>query len=122
MQAIVIDDSRATRAILTRILEDLDYEVVQAGDGRKALEVLETTPEVELALVDWNMPVMNGLEFVRRARADERYEALTIVMVMTEGDVEHMVAALDAGADEYAMKPFTAQVIREKLELLAVGS
>ncbi len=122
MQAIVIDDSRATRAILTRILEDLDYEVVQAGDGRKALEVLETTPEVELALVDWNMPVMNGLEFVRRARADERYEALTIVMVTTEGDVEHMVAALDAGADEYAMKPFTAQVIREKLELLAVGS
>ena len=122
MQAIVIDDSRATRAILTRILEDLDYEVVQAGDGRKALEVLETTPEVELALVDWNMPVMNGLEFVRRVRADERYEALTIVMVTTEGDVEHMVAALDAGADEYAMKPFTAQVIREKLELLAVGS
>ena len=121
MQAIVIDDSRATRAILTRILEDLGYEVVQAGDGRQALEVLETAAPVDLALVDWNMPVMNGLEFVRRARADDRYASMTIVMVTTEGDVEHMVEALDAGADEYAMKPFTAQVIREKLELLATG-
>lgn len=122
MQAIVIDDSRATRAILTRILEDLGYSVVQAGDGRQALELLATSAAVELALVDWNMPVMNGLEFVRRARADDRYASMTIVMVTTEGDVDHLIEALDAGADEYAMKPFTAQVIREKLELLAAGT
>ncbi len=122
MNAIVIDDSRATQAILTRILEDLDYEVTCAGDGRQGLQVLDRTPGIELALVDWNMPVMNGLEFVRQVRADERFASLTIVMVTTEGDVGHMVEALDAGADEYAMKPFTAQVIREKLELVAAGT
>lgn len=121
MQAMVIDDSRATRAILARTLAELGYEVVQAGHGREALEILERTPDIDLALVDWNMPVMNGLELVRAVRADDRFAAVTLMMVTTEGDSDHMIAALEAGADEYVMKPFTSAVIREKLELLAVG-
>ncbi|MCC5949530.1 MAG: response regulator [Nitriliruptoraceae bacterium] len=120
MRAMVVDDSRATRAILRRILEELGYEVVDAADGREGLDVLAANPDVELALVDWNMPVMNGLEMVKAIRAAEDEPTLKIVMVTTEGDTDHIVAAIEAGADEYAMKPFTAGVIREKLELLGV--
>ena len=120
MQAMVIDDSRATRAILARTLEELGYEVVQAGHGREALELLEHTPDIDLALVDWNMPVMNGLELVRAVRADDRFASVTLVMVTTEGDSDHMVTALEAGADEYVMKPFTAETIEEKLCLLGL--
>lgn len=121
MQAMVIDDSRATRAILARTLGELGYDVLEAAHGREALETLDQTPDVELALVDWNMPVMNGLELVRAVRADDRFSGVTLMMVTTEGDADHMIAALEAGADEYVMKPFTAAVIREKLELLATG-
>ena len=118
MRAIVVDDSRATRAILVRILAELGFECLQAAHGREALEILQAQGDVDLALVDWNMPVMDGLEFVRRVRADGALEGMKLVMVTTEGDTDHLVRALDAGADEYAMKPFTAAVIREKLQLL----
>lgn len=120
MRAIVVDDSRATRAILVRILGELGFETVQAAHGREALEALAAEPPVDLALVDWNMPVMDGLEFVRKVRARPELAAMRIVMVTTEGDTDHMIRALEAGADEYAMKPFTPAVIREKLELLGV--
>jgi two-component system, chemotaxis family, chemotaxis protein CheY len=121
MRAIVVDDSRATRAILARILGELGFETIQAAHGREALETLAAAPPVELALVDWNMPVMDGLEFVRQVRARPELAAMKVVMVTTEGDTEHMIRALEAGADEYAMKPFTPAVIREKLELLGVA-
>jgi two-component system chemotaxis response regulator CheY len=120
MRAIVIDDSRATRAILRRILGELGFETLEAEDGQVALEVLAAEGPVEVALVDWNMPVMDGLTFVRTVRADPTHDGLTIVMVTTEGDTDHMITALEAGADEYAMKPFTAAVIRDKLALLGV--
>jgi two-component system chemotaxis response regulator CheY len=120
MRAIVIDDSRATRAILRRILGELGFETLEAEDGQVALEVLAAEGPVEVALVDWNMPVMDGLTFVRTVRADPTHDGLTIVMVTTEGDIDHMITALEAGANEYAMKPFTAAVIRDKLALLGV--
>ncbi len=122
MRALVIDDSRATRAILRRILQQLDFEVREAADGREAMGVLEAAGPggIDLALVDWNMPVMDGLEFVKTVRARSDYDALILMMVTTEGDTGHMVEALAAGANEYAMKPFTASVIEEKLALLGV--
>lgn len=121
MRAMVVDDSRATRAILGRILQELGFEdVLQAADGEEGLALLAASSDVALALVDWNMPVMDGLEFVRSVRQDRAYDGLRLVMVTTESDVDRMVSALEAGADEYAMKPFTAAVIREKLELLGV--
>jgi two-component system, chemotaxis family, chemotaxis protein CheY len=122
MRAMVVDDSRATRAILRRILEQLDFEVTEAADGQQGLQAWQADPTIELALVDWNMPVMNGLELVRAIRAQETSGRVVIVMVTTEGDTDHILTALDAGADEYAMKPFTAAVIAEKLELLGVRS
>ncbi|MFP4311640.1 MAG: response regulator [Nitriliruptoraceae bacterium] len=120
MRAIVVDDSRATRAILARILGELGFETIQAANGSEALAMLAEQAPVGLALVDWNMPVMDGLDFVREVKGNPELSSIKIVMVTTEGDMDHMVRALEAGADEYAMKPFTAAVIREKLQLLGV--
>lgn len=120
MRAMIVDDSRATRAILGRILQEIGFDVVQAADGREGLEALASQSDVGLVLVDWNMPVMDGLAFVRAVRGDRVHDGVRLIMVTTESDVDRMVSALQAGADEYAMKPFTAGVIREKLELLGV--
>ena len=121
MHAIVIDDSRAMRLILRRIVGQLGFEVSDAEDGRAALDLLagmETVPN--LALVDWNMPNMNGLEFVTAAREDERLRDMTLVMVTTESEQSHIVRALAAGAHEYVIKPFTSEAMIEKLALLGL--
>ena len=121
-KALVVDDSRAVRMILARTLRELGYEVQEAGTGHQALEILDLGPGVfELALVDWNMPEMNGLELLKRLRADQRHAELVIVMVTTETEVEHMAAALEAGANEYVMKPFTAEILRDKLQLTGIA-
>ena len=121
MRAIVIDDSRAMRMILKRIVAKLNFEAVEAGDGQEALDLLATMTEVpELALIDWNMPNMNGLEFVSRARADPRLRQMTLVMVTTESEQGQIVRALAAGAHEYVIKPFTEGAMIEKLALLGL--
>jgi two-component system, chemotaxis family, chemotaxis protein CheY len=123
VRALVIDDSRATRAILKRILQQLHFDdVEEAADGAEGLALLAEKGPVDVCLVDWNMPVLDGLGFVESVRAQDRFRDMRLIMVTTEGDTDHLVAALAAGADEYAMKPFTPAVIREKLELLGVGT
>ena len=122
-KAIVIDDSRTIRRILAATLGELGFEVCQAENGRAALTTIveaRTADPISLALVDWNMPEMNGLEFVRALRADPRNAGMVVVMVTTETAVDQMVTALDAGANEYVMKPFTKDVIQDKLRLLGV--
>jgi|SRR5271170_6204172 len=120
-KALVVDDSRAMRGILVKVLARLGFEVLQAADGREAFDVLDReSPPVELVLSDWNMPEMNGLEFVKAVRADARFAALTIVMVATETHIDQMLVALSAGANEYIMKPFTAEMVEDKLRLLQV--
>ena len=121
VHAMVIDDSRAMRLILKRIAGQLGFEVSEAANGREALDLLaaaETPPE--LALVDWNMPEMNGLEFVMAVRAEPRYRSMTLMMVTTEGEQSQIVRALAAGAHEYVIKPFTPDAIVEKLALLGL--
>jgi two-component system chemotaxis response regulator CheY len=120
MRALVIDDSRAMRAIIRQTLTEVGVEVVEAGDGREGLEQLRQTPDVELVLVDWNMPVMNGLDFIRAVRSDRSYDPVRIMMVTTETEQEQLVRALEAGANEYLMKPFTKEVLVAKLSLLDV--
>lgn len=121
-RALVLDDSRATRMMLRRILGQIGYdEVVEAEHGIAGLEQLEANRDVELALVDWNMPEMNGYDFLCAVRKDERWAALTMVMVTTESEIDNVMKALEAGANEYIMKPFTPAVLREKLELLGLG-
>jgi two-component system chemotaxis response regulator CheY len=120
MLALVIDDSRAVRAIIRNILREMGTEVVEAGDGREALEQLRQNPDVELILVDWNMPEMNGLDFIRTVRTQSSYDGVRIVMVTTETEAQQVARALDAGANEYVMKPFTKEILVAKLNLLDV--
>lgn len=120
-RALVVDDSRATRTMLRRILAQLGYDdAAEAADGQQALARLEANAGVELVLVDWNMPVMDGYEFIRAVRADTKWDAVKLVMVTTESEPTHVQQALAAGADEYVMKPFSADVLREKLGLLGL--
>jgi two-component system chemotaxis response regulator CheY len=119
MKAIVIDDSRAMRIILRGILVELGHTVVEAGNGQEGIEALRRAGPFDVALVDWNMPVMNGYEFVKMARSERAHDAMKIVMVTTEVETSQMSKALSAGANEYVMKPFTRAILREKLELLA---
>jgi two-component system, chemotaxis family, chemotaxis protein CheY len=120
---MVIDDSRAMRLILSRIAGQLGFDVVEAGNGKEALDKLaEMAEPPHLALVDWNMPEMNGLEFVTAVRAEPRYKSMTLMMVTTESEQSQIVRALAAGAHEYVIKPFTPDAIVEKLALLGLVS
>jgi two-component system chemotaxis response regulator CheY len=120
MLALVIDDSRAVRLIVGKILRDAGIRVLEAADGQEALRHLAAHPDVELILVDWNMPQMNGLEFIRVVRAQPEYDAVRIMMVTSETEQDQVLRALDAGANEYLMKPFTKEVLIAKLSLLDV--
>jgi two-component system chemotaxis response regulator CheY len=120
VRALVVDDSRAMRAILRRILRGLGYEVLEAGNGREGLECLRKFGAADLALVDWNMPEMNGLDFLRALRKERTYDAMRVMMVTTETEMEEVTEALGVGASEYVMKPFTKEVIVEKLQILGL--
>lgn len=120
MRALVIDDSRVMRRIVAGTLEPLGFETVEAGDGRAALDVLESGTQVDLCCVDWNMPVMDGLAFVSAVRANREWRDVTLMMVTTESEHGQIVRALAAGAHEYVIKPFTADAIRDKLQLLGL--
>lgn len=122
MLALVVDDSRAMRKILRRIMESHGFEVIEAGDGQEALDHLVVGARPEIALVDWNMPVMDGLAFVSSCRANKEYRSITLMMVTTEGEQAQIVRALAAGAHEYVIKPFTAEAIADKLALLGLVS
>ena len=120
MKALVVDDSRAMRKIIGGALRKLGYETIEAADGAEALKVLEAGPLPDLATVDWNMPVMDGLTFVTQVRANRDYRALTLMMVTTEAEHGQIVRALAAGAHEYLIKPFTVDALEEKLALLGL--
>jgi two-component system chemotaxis response regulator CheY len=122
VQALVIDDSRTMRRILARSLLTIGFEVREAGNGQEALDSIESDGLPELALVDWNMPVMNGLDFVTSLRAQPRGRSVTLMMVTTESEHAQIVRALAAGAHEYLLKPFTTEALLEKLQLLGYGS
>lgn len=122
MKVIVVDDSRTTRLVLSKMLGEIDVEVSTAGDGREALEVLEKEGAPDLMLIDWNMPVMNGYELVQAVRADSTYDSVRLMMVTTETGMENVMQALEAGANEYVMKPFTKDAILEKLAIMGLVS
>jgi two-component system chemotaxis response regulator CheY len=120
-KAMVIDDSRAIRMILTNTLAELGYEVCQAANGKEALALAEReSGALSLILVDWNMPEMNGLEFIKHFRSDSRFSSVPLMMVTTETEMQQVSVALEAGANEYVMKPFTKEIIADKLRLMGV--
>jgi two-component system chemotaxis response regulator CheY len=108
------------RKIISRILANLGFEVVEAENGRAALDVLESGTVPDIALVDWNMPVMDGLELVHEVRANDAWRTVSLMMVTTESEQSQIVRALAAGAHEYLIKPFTPDSIADKLELLGM--
>jgi len=120
MHALVIDDSRVARAVIRQILTEMGIVVSEAGNGREALDLLQAIPDVELALVDWNMPVMDGLQFITAVRSQRAFDSVKIVMVTTETESEQVTRAMHAGANEYVMKPFTKDVLVAKLSMLDI--
>ncbi len=119
MLALLVDDSKTTRMILGDMLRQLGFEVAEAANGREGIERLKRL-KAHLVLIDWNMPDLNGLEFVRAVRADQSYAGLHLLMVTSEEDQGQIATALKAGADEYIRKPFTKEVILEKLQRLGL--
>ncbi len=122
MNVLVVDDAAAVRRILRSALEDLGMNVAEAEDGEEALAYLSAIPEIDLAIVDWNMPRMCGVDLIRRLRELPGRECVRVLMVTTEATSERVVEALSAGADEYLMKPFTIEAMIEKLALLGLLS
>jgi two-component system, chemotaxis family, chemotaxis protein CheY len=120
MRALILDDSRAMRMILRRIMHSAGFEVAEAADGRQGLDALAGGPLPDVALVDWNMPGIDGLGFVNAVRDNPDYRPMTLMMVTTEREHDQVVRALAAGAHEYIIKPFTADAIVDKLELLGL--
>lgn len=119
-RAIIVDDSRAMRAILRRALEEYGFQVVEAAHGKEALERLAQIRIPHLALVDWNMPEMNGIDLVMALRRDSNYDRMAVVMVTSETEPAQVERALSAGANEYIMKPFSSEALVEKLLLLGM--
>lgn len=121
MRVLVVDDSRAIRRIISDIMKQLNFEVLEAGNGLEALDRLQQYGAPDIVLVDWNMPEMNGLEFIKAVRANPIYADLPLMMVTTETEMERMALAFMAGVNEYVMKPFDKQTIHDKLQLLGIG-
>ena len=118
-RALIVDDSRAIRTILRKILERYGFATMQAANGVEALALLGKSAEpLQLVCVDYNMPEMNGIEFLEQARALNSLECVPAMMITTETHVDLMRRAFAAGASEYLMKPFTEAMVREKLDIL----
>ena len=117
MKILVVDDSSTMRRIIKNTLGRLGHkDILEAEDGAVAWEVMEANEDIDILVTDWNMPVMNGLELVQKVRAADKYEDLPIIMVTTEGGKTEVITALKAGVNNYIVKPFTPQVLQEKLE------
>ncbi len=120
MRALILDDSRTMRIIIAKIVRELGFETGEAADGQQGLDWIAENGFPELACCDWNMPEMNGLEFVQAARALPGNEAMQIMMITTESEADNVMTALESGANEYLMKPFTKESIQDKLSMLGL--
>ena len=117
LKLLVVDDSSTMRRIIKNTLQRLGFDdVLEAEHGVEAWQIMERTPDISVLITDWNMPEMNGLDLVRKVRADGRYDSMPIIMVTTEGGKAEVITALKAGVNNYIVKPFTPQVLKEKLE------
>jgi two-component system chemotaxis response regulator CheY len=117
---LVVDDSKVIRKVARHILETLEFDVDEAEDGRQALDRCDIRmPDV--VLLDWNMPVMGGMEFLRTLRQGDHAAQPKVVFCTTENDAAHIRAAIEAGADEYVMKPFDRETLESKLQIVGVA-
>ena len=117
---LVVDDSKVIRKVARHILETLDFAVSEAGDGREALESCIASPP-DVILLDWNMPVMSGMDFLRALRDTNLGSRPKVVFCTTENGMAYIRAAIDAGADEYVMKPFDRDTLHSKLQIVGAA-
>lgn len=124
LKLLVVDDSSTMRRIIKNTLQRLGYDdILEAENGLEAWGILDGTGGINVLITDWNMPEMNGLELVKKVRAEKKYEDMPIIMVTTEGGKAEVITALKAGVNNYIVKPFTPQVLKEKLEdVLGTGN
>ena len=117
MRALIVDDSRFVRDYLRGLLEKMDIDCEEAADGQAGMSQLHDSEPFDLALIDWNMPIMDGFDMLKNMRA-EGYSDVKVMMVTTEAEDDFIIRSLDAGADEYLMKPFDGEALAEKLAML----
>ena len=117
-KVLIVDDSKAIREIEKRYLEEIGFEVLEAGNGKEALKVLEENPDIKLILLDWHMPVMNGYEFLLKLRANPTWSDIKVMIVTTENQQKSIIDAIMAGANEYLMKPFDKEMLEVKIKYL----
>ncbi|KTD32383.1 guanylate/adenylate cyclase [Legionella moravica] len=122
MRVLLVDDSKTARTLLSRIFKELgNWEILEASNGEEALSRLNEVGSLDLACIDWNMPVMNGLEFLKIAKKQPNFAETWMMMVTTETEMEHITRAMVSGANEYVMKPFTKEVIIGKLQMMGLA-
>ena len=122
MKALIVDDSRFIRQYLRQLLEGMGLSCEEAADGREAIEVLRSPSVFDFMLLDVNMPGMNGLECVKTLREQGLQPPMKVMMVTTEADNSYICQALDYGADQFLMKPFTPESLREKLAMIGLAA
>nr|WP_278253989.1 response regulator [Caulobacter sp. CCUG 60055] len=110
---MVVDDSRVIRKVARRIIEDFGFDTAEAADGMEALAWCRTAMP-EAILLDWNMPVMNGIDFLRQLRREPGGDTPVVLFCTVENDLAHITEALESGADEYIMKPFDSDIMAAK--------
>lgn len=115
MKCLVVDDSAIMRRVIDQILEMLGHEAVQACNGLQAFDRLKEHEDVALILLDWNMPEMNGIEFLRALKANARYAGIPVIMLTTESERRKMIEAIEAGASHYLTKPFQPETLATKI-------
>lgn len=120
MKVLIIDDSRTMRRLLASYITSVTSAIIEAEDGVHAMEQLRLNTPLDLALVDWDMPRMNGLEFVKAVRANPAYAEMKILMVTSHNTMEDVGQALEAGATDFLMKPMTEEMVTDKLRLLGM--
>src|SRR5580658_337472 len=120
MKVLIVDDSGTMRNFIFAIVRELGFEVEQAADGEEALRCLAESGPFDLAMVDWNMPGMDGISLVRRIRANPDWNRLKVMMVTARNEKEAVIEAVYSGADEYLIKPMTAEMVEDKLRILGL--
>ena len=116
MKILVVDDFPTMRRIVKTLMRQQGFtNFVEAEDGQQGFKMLETMPDIEFIVSDWNMPNMTGLEFLKAVRADPRFKHLPFLMVTAEAEKENIIEAVKSGVSNYIVKPFTGDTLREKL-------
>ncbi len=117
---LLVDDSRCVRMVMHKIMDDLGLEVLEAEDGQKALEAVQNHADIDAVLLDWHMPVKDGLSFLKELRKEQTISQPVVIMCTTENEMSRIVEAMQAGANEFIMKPFSEDVVREKFEMTGI--